>query len=204
MKVTDWQPRLDEKAISRLQVGNHALARELLPAIWSEALELCHPQTWILSLEPGTFFRRLSPFAGQSKAVCRLLADATEVWLLAATIGQELECRARSLLHQRESFHGYILDRLGSFLIEDIINHLDISIEQHCRQRGLSTTRRYSPGYRDFPLEAQSLFLKLAVDDLSCLIVDSNHILKPEKSITALKGCIPLRRLNPAPGSSEV
>lgn len=193
MQITGWQPRLDDKVISWLQIGDHPQARELLPAIWGEALELCRPETWVLALDRETFFDRLSPFAGQSNAVCRLLADATEVWLLAATIGPELEGRARSLLHQRESFHGYILDRLGSFLIEDIINHLDTGIAQHCRQRGMSTTRRYSPGYRDFPLEAQKLFVELAGDDLPCLCVESNNILKPEKSITALKGCAPVR-----------
>lgn len=193
MQMTGWQPRLDDKVISWLQVGDHPRARELLPAIWGEALELCRPETWVLALDRETFFDRLSPYAGQSKAVCRLLDNATEVWLLAATIGPGLECRARSLLHQRESFHGYILDRLGSFLVEDVINHLDTGIAQHCRQRGMSTTRRYSPGYRDFPLEAQKPFVELAGDDLSCLRVDSNHILKPEKSITALKGCSPVR-----------
>jgi hypothetical protein len=189
MKITSWQPRLDAKVITWLQVGNHPRAKELLPTIWNEALELCHPETWVHPFKREAFFQHLSPYAEQSKTVCRLLADAAEVFLLVATIGEELECRARSLLTQRESFHGYILDRLGSFLIEDIITYLDNSIEQQCRQRGMSTTRRYSPGYRDFSIEAQYLFVELAGDNISCLHVDSNHILKPEKSITALKGC---------------
>lgn len=189
IKVTGWQPCLDERVISWLQVGNHAQARELLPAIWREALELCRPETWARALDRETFFERLSPYAGQSKTVCRLLADSTEVWLLVATIGEALECRARALLHQRESFHGYILDRLGSYLVEDIITHLDDYIEQQCKQRGMSTTRRYSPGYRDFSLESQHRFVELAGNDISCLRVDANHLLKPEKSITALKGC---------------
>lgn len=178
--------------ITWLQVGNHSLAKELLPAIWDEALKLCQPETWVHPLKREAFFQHFSPYAEQSKAVCRLLADADEVFLLVATIGEELECRARSLLNQRESFHGYILDRLGSFLIDDIITHLDNCIEQQCKQRGMSTTRRYSPGYRDFSLEAQHLFVELAGNNISCLHVDSNHILKPEKSITALKGCTPV------------
>jgi hypothetical protein len=106
-------------------------------------------------------------------------------------IGEELEFQVHSLLQQRESFHGYILDKLGFFLIEDTITHLDDSIEQYYKQKGMLTTRRYSPGYRDFSLEAQHLFVELASHDISCLLVNSNHILKPEKSITALKGCGP-------------
>lgn len=191
MTIIDWQPRLDEKLVSWLQIGDHALAREMLPAIWDEAMELCHPETWVCSLKRETFFRRLSLYAGKSMAVCRLLDSTTEVRLFAATIGEELECRVHVLLQQRESFHGYILDRLGSFLIEDIITHLDDFIEQDCKQKGIVTTRRYSPGYRDFSLEAQHLFVELASEDISCLQLNANHILKPEKSITALKGCGP-------------
>ena|GEM_PF-1213788 len=188
LKIDKWHPCLDEKLITWLQIENNLPAKALLPAIWQEALELIQPHTWTCRLEREDFFERFSPHARQSKVVCRLLEEATGVWLLVATIGEGLESRARSLLQQRESFHGYILDRLGSFLVEDIISTLDASVGNHCQQQGGQTTRRYSPGYRDFSLAAQQIFVDMACSDIPYLQVNSGHILKPEKSVTAIKG----------------
>lgn len=193
MKVPDWVvPPLDGKVTSWLQLETGTRAGDLLPAIWEEALELCRPTMWVLAMEHEEFFQKLSRYTGESKALVRLLTGCTDVWLMAATIGEGIECRARALLRRRESFHGYILDRIGSFMIEDLITHLDRAIEEQYRPQGISTTRRYSPGYRDFSLEAQQLFADLIGTDTSFFRVNANHLLTPEKSITALKGGGPL------------
>ena len=189
MKMDTWHPSLDDKCLSWLQIENHEEARALLPAIWQEAVQLCRPMTWVDHMEREEFFSEFAPHAGKSTTIVRLLAEVDEVWLLVATIGEELEKRTRSLLMQREIFHSYILDRLGSYLVEDLITHLDNSIAAHCRQRQRTTTRRYSPGYRDFSLAVQQRFVELAGNTIPCLQLSSNFILKPVKSVTAVKGC---------------
>lgn len=190
MTVPPWMPPpIDGKVASWLQLDVDTRGWELLPTIWDEALELCRPTTWVRTMKCEPFFLELFRYTGESNAVNRLLTGCTDVWLMAATIGEGLECQARALLHRRESFRGYILDRIGSFLIEDLITHLDYAIEEQYRQQGLSTTRRYSPGYRDFSLKAQQLFADLIGTDASLFKVNANHLLTPEKSITALKGC---------------
>lgn len=193
MTLPNWMPPpLGGKVTSWLQLEAGTRAGELLPAIWDEALELCRPTVWVLAMKHEEFFQRLSRYTGESHALVRLLTGCTDIRLMAATIGEGIECRARALLRRRESFHGYILDRIGSFLIEDLISHLDYAIEEQCRMQDISTTRRYSPGYRDFSLEAQRLFADL-ISDVPLFKVNANHLLSPEKSVTAVKGCAPLR-----------
>ena len=191
IEAPDWvPPPLDDRALSWLQVDAGTTAGKLLPAIREEALGLCRPAARAVWIKRGVFLRLLAASAGESRAVGRLLDGCDGVWLM-ATIGDGIEGRARNLLRRRESFHGYILDRLGSFWIEALIDDLDAAVETHCEASGLSATRRYSPGYRDFGLEAQPILVRLMGDD-AFLEVTAGLLLTPEKSITAVKGCRPL------------
>jgi len=104
------------------------------------------------------------------------------------TLGTRLEKQVKSDFSLKHTFKGYILDRMGSYLVESAIRSLDKEITNECDKRQQTCTIRYSPGYQDFPLECQSIFVQLFQQKLPFLEIKPNFQLLPEKTITAIKG----------------
>jgi hypothetical protein len=186
--VTRKTAPFPERLAKYLQLGSHETARREARLLWEEALGLINPSAWKTLLTVDAFYAVFHPYAQSSESIQKLLEDVCHVWLFAATIGDELTRRSREYLAQREAFRGYILDRMGSFLVEEQIRRIDNSIMEQCAEKGLKTTRRYSPGYRDFPLEAQSVFHELIKDEFPDLKLSRGGLLLPEKTVTAIKG----------------
>jgi hypothetical protein len=191
--VTQSRPALHKEVLKYLQVTGHALAEQQAQALWDEAQTLLDIATWQDRLSAEEFWPRFAPHAEASQALRRLLEGCSQVVLLAATLGGRLEERVRTYSLQGEAFSAYILDRLGSYLVEQRMRGLDRQVRQRAQDEGLAATRRYSPGYQDFSLEAQAVFLDLAGGALPCLRLSPSGLLQPEKTITALKGLHPPR-----------
>lgn len=171
-----------------LQAPTEGKAVGLLEELYCEALELTQAITWSRSLSSPEFFESFAPYAGQSSALTSLLAGAHEVWLLAATIGPDLEHKSREYFEGRETFRGYMLDRMGSYLVEQQIRALDHEISQKCLKAGCQCTHRFSPGYGDFSIEAQTIFARLLEQAMPALRLSSACIFFPQKTVTAVKG----------------
>ena len=122
--------------------------------VWSEALALARPATWRVEMHREDFLARFHPFAQASLHLGRVLEGCPRVWLLAATIGPDLEERVAAYFAHDRPFAGYVLDRAGTLLVERAMRGL-------IRQCGPGLTRRYSPGYKDFALEAQRPLLEM-------------------------------------------
>ncbi len=185
-KVTTFPERLSKY----LQLGNHEAVNREARLLWEEALGLIKVARWRSLLTIDEFYTVLHPYAQSSRSIQKLLQGAREVWLFASTLGDHLERRSREYLAQRETFRAYILDRMGSFLVEEEIRGIDGLIAGECTKRGLKTTRRYSPGYLDFSLEAQVVLVKLASEVMPELKLTDDFLLLPEKSVTAIKGVL--------------
>lgn len=186
-----WQPPpWDRRVMRYLQVEGHQQARELAMDLWQEALQLIEIKAWYRVVPCGDFERFFNLHSSPSQAVTRLLAGATLVALIAVSLGPVLENRARAAMAGGEVFRGYMLDRMGSLLAESRMSHLAHAVKQALAGQRLRTTRRYSPGYKDFGLEAQRVFVQLAGNYLSLDLGPGNQLL-PEKSITAIMGASP-------------
>lgn len=190
MPMAQGSPPLPTKVLRFLKVEKGSRAMEATVALWNESHQLIKVCRWSVLVPVDEFFARFHPYAGESMAVDRLLAGARQVWLMAVTIGDALERRSREYFAQNQTFCGFILDRMGSFLVEDEIRKLDEKITRECERKGGSVTRRYSPGYQDFSLEAQRVFIEMIGSNMPGLKLTSGCLMKPEKTITALKGVI--------------
>lgn len=133
-------------------------------ALWAEAQGLAQPAMWRAGLGLEDFLRRFHPHARSSAHLMRVLDGCPRVWLLIATIGPALEARSAACFASGQAFAGYVLDRMGTFLVEramrDLVRDLAGDLARDL-PRGRRLTRRYSPGYKDFALEAQAAFLEL-------------------------------------------
>lgn len=160
-------------------------------SVWREAHELIVVEKKSIVLPIRDFFRGFHPHAARSQAICALMEGAQQVCLMMATLGAELESRSRRYLEEKAVFRGYLLDRMGSYLAEKEMRELDGEITEAYRREGKTTTKRYSPGYRDFSMEAQKVFFDLFGPMIPGLSLLPGFLLKPEKTITAVKGVLP-------------
>ncbi|MBU1196399.1 MAG: hypothetical protein KKE62_12170 [Proteobacteria bacterium] len=171
-----------------LGAGQDALSARLIPELWHKAISVSQIQTFEQEISIEGFYSIFNPFAKQSQAVNRLLAGCHSVVLLIATLGPDLEKTSKIHLDQHQLFPAYVLDRMGSFIVESAMRNLNQQISRLYKKKGESCTIRYSPGYQDFDLACQKIFVRLAQAELPVLIIEPNGCLKPEKTITAIKG----------------
>ncbi|WP_243361196.1 hypothetical protein [Fundidesulfovibrio terrae] len=170
----------------RVEPGSNAW-QEALP-LWEEAQTLAQTRTWQATLPVREFYQAFAPQAEQSADLTRTLSGCDRVELLAATIGEALEARGREYFSGGRPFAGFMLDRMGSFLAEAAMRGLHARVRARHAATGERVTRRYSPGYGDFSLEAQGHFQRLMGDSLPGLTLLPSFLFIPEKTVTAVCG----------------
>jgi len=182
--------KITPRMLKYLKVPQDNQTMETISLLLEESLTLIDIKKWFNRVPVDEFYETFSPYARESQSITKLLREAEKVWLIAVSLGENLEFRSRGYFRNNEVFRGYILDRLGSFLIEEEVKKIDRTISQECQRDNLTTTQRYSPGYGDFSIKAQQIFFNLAKDYIYGLRISSGSILFPEKTVTVIKGVI--------------
>ncbi len=123
----------------------------------------------------------------QSKDLKRLFAHCRKAYLLAATLGQEVE-RCISLKQKLDMFEALVLDTCASVLVDKICDDWEKDIQQELKS-GEFLTMRFSPGYGDVSLECQGELLTILNTKRRIgLTLTQANMLFPTKSITAFIG----------------
>jgi cobalamin-dependent methionine synthase I len=183
--------RLPAKLARYLRVAPGSEAFDQAAPVWAEAVALAAPAAWSARLPMADFLNAFAPNAAGSRDLSRTLAGCGEVVLMAATIGAALEGRAQEHFAAGRAFAGYMLDRMGSWLVEARMRALHAGVRTEAKAAGLNATRRYSPGYGDFALDAQAQFIRLMECAPPELTLTQGFILHPRKSVTAVCGLAP-------------
>lgn len=168
--------RMDEKTQVLIQ-ENLDFAQRLLKPKAVLALENIEVKGGEVLFESG--------FRIASHDIADLLKDCHAAYGIAITIGAALEKKRDDLAAKKEVFKALILDSAGSVAAEECI-------ETACRQMEKENegrlTRRFSCGYGDWHLDGQEDFLNwLGAKSIGIHLSDA-HIMRPEKSISALIG----------------
>jgi hypothetical protein len=132
----------------------------------------------VIELEDGKRFS-----AGR---ISGYIKGAGAIVIFLVTIGDGIESAASSLTKGKEPLEGYLLDRIGSFAVESLAESVEKKIRRDHARTGKSVSRRYSPGYCDWPIEEQHILAKIL--DFSKIGVSLNEscMMKPKKSISAI------------------
>lgn len=116
------------------------------------------------------------------------LSGCRKAVLLAATLG----IGADNLIRKYTSIdltQALIIEACASQLIEEVCDRVEARIRSAAAEIGLTVTRRYSPGYGDFPLTTQpELLAALDAERKIGLTCSESLILIPRKSVTAVIG----------------
>ncbi len=120
--------------------------------------------------------------------IAALLQTSHSCLLFALTLGRGADQLLQRLQIQNLS-RAVVLDACASSMIECLCQDMDKAFRQQYQAQGAFLTTRFSPGYGDLPLHTQSALCALLETPKTIgLTAARNHLLNPNKSITAIVG----------------
>lgn len=118
-----------------------------------------------------------------SVSLSRVLRDCNYAYILAVTLGIDVD-RLISKSYITNKSDAIVIDAIASAIAEALADYVNAII---CKD--LTTTKRFSPGYADFPLEFQKcLSEKLNLLNSIGISLTDSLMMIPRKSITAVIG----------------
>lgn len=124
----------------------------------------------------------------EGEDICAHLEGAKEAAVMAVTLGARSEMELQRL-SATDPLEAVVFDAACSSLVEVVADAWEDRIVHEALERGLVTNWRYSPGYGDFPLDAQPAIVRaLRADTALGLTVTDSCFLVPSKSVTAVIG----------------
>lgn len=132
-----------------------------------------------------------SPLKLTGTSIRSHLAAATAVAVLAVTIGPALEQQVTQCFNKGEYTGGLLLDAAGTVAVETTADQLNELICQQTAAQGLTTLRRFSPGYGDWNITVQPDILSLSLGQSIGITTTESCMLLPRKSVTAIIGLKP-------------
>ncbi|MBN2205946.1 MAG: hypothetical protein JW742_00955 [Candidatus Aminicenantes bacterium] len=175
VKRTAFELVLDERKILT-RIGHKGPARSVRPSL---ALAVREERERAFRLvEPAAIWRVLE--AGETNGH-PVFAGATRVAFAVCTIGPRLEEAVAGLIGT-DVLRGLILDALGSQAVSEISREIVRDMEGRARAMGLTPSRRFAPGYRSWPVEAQAFLFKCLPGDLIGVRLTDSYMMVPRKS----------------------
>ena len=127
-------------------------------------------------------------FEIKSKDIANLLANCHLAYGFAVTIGPALEEKRNEYINEKETSRALMLDAIGSVAAEELAEITNQQIKTEAELVGSLTTMRFSPGYGNWPLNAQKDFLTwIGAQAIGIKLTPSFQML-PEKSVSAILG----------------
>ena len=123
-----------------------------------------------------------------SKALAKNLCGCSEIILFAATIGIEID-RIIDKNSRLSPSSAVIYQAAGAAAIEEWCDVLCEQLRKEYEMQGKFLKPRFSPGYGDFPLEAQKdIFSVLDCPRKAGISLTENYMMLPSKSVSAIIG----------------
>lgn len=136
-------------------------------------------------------FNRLiidSKFIIKSKNLFNLLANCSDIILMASTVGNKIISKRDYEIKYGNPVFSLILDATASEIADGLLDWLEKYLQVKLMRESKFLTRRFSPGYGDLDLSIQRKiynYLKLKKFGIK---INAKNILIPEKSVIAIAG----------------
>lgn len=179
--------------------GKTDFSAPLLSEACTQAQLLATPrgvwQVYAYDQDAHTIMSPSSPLTLTASSIIKHLEGATEVAVMAATIGIILEQEVSNLFSKNQYTLGLLLDAAGTAAVEMTCNAVCYVIAGQAARAGLTAGRRFSPGYGGWPIDVQPEILDLAAGASIDLSVTDTKMLVPRKSVTAIIGLHPYHQV---------
>ena len=118
--------------------------------------------------------------------IAQYIKDSSDIVIFLVTIGDEIEKIAGELTSGKEPLQGYLLDRIGSFAVESLAGSIEKKLRKDYSGLKKSVSKRYSPGYCDWPIEEQRILAKILDFSKIGVTLNESCMMQPKKSISAI------------------
>ena len=118
--------------------------------------------------------------------IAQYIKGSSDIVIFLVTIGDEIENIAGELTSGKDPLQGYLLDRIGSFAVESLAESVEKKIRRDYLRIKKSVSRRYSPGYCDWPIEEQRMLAKSLDFSKIGISLTESCMMRPKKSISAV------------------
>jgi len=152
------------------------------------AKKLARPKV-ISSIKSSDILKELSP----GKKISAYIKGADRVCIFVATIGGRLETEASRLMGSGDHLRGYLLDRIGSFAVENTAEDFENSLRVKHAAKNASVSNRFSPGYCEWPTKEQKNLDKIVGFKKAGIKLTSNLMMIPKKSISGIMAIAPAK-----------
>lgn len=123
-----------------------------------------------------------------SHKICKLMEGAERIAIFICTAGQGFSDYSGKCNKEGDYLKGYIVDTLGSVLVEKSMDYIQSKLEEEMKKEGMGITNRYSPGYCNWAIDDQKqLFALLPPNDCTIFLSDS-CLMIPIKSVSGIIG----------------
>ncbi len=122
------------------------------------------------------------------KIIRNILRNSELYTFFAVTAGPEPERLAKSLIENSQFLEGYIVDMIGSGMVESVADQVHNHIKNLTQIRGQKATNRYSPGYCSWDVSEQQKLFSLLPDGCCGITLSDSSMMTPIKSISSIVG----------------
>lgn len=137
----------------------------------------------------------------RSFVIARLLEQCQQVATFLVTLGNELEKEATRLANKGLILESYVLDTIGSSMVENTAEHVEQEIGKIASAQGHCISRRFSPGYCDWSIRQQKEIFRMIDGDPLGVKLTAGFLMVPHKSISGVIGigpsCADIEAYNP-------
>jgi len=193
MVMIDWsavkKELLDKEGIGRIKDPHR---KGILLAFSGECLEtakkLARPKV-VSSIKSTDILKKLST----GKTISSYIKSADKICVFLITIGGLLEKEASRLMKNGDHLRGYLLDRIGSFAVENAAEDFEQALRAKYAAKDNSVSNRFSPGYCQWPTNEQKKLDKILPFKKAGIRLTGSFMMVPKKSISGIIGIGPAK-----------
>lgn len=116
---------------------------------------------------------------------------AESIAFFICTAGNKIGEYADDLMQKGDVMEGYIMDIIGSEMVEAAIDKMQNELEQILHKEGLYITSRYSPGYCGWDVSEQQKLFSLLPEKFCGVSLTTSSLMQPVKSVSGIIGIGP-------------
>ncbi len=122
------------------------------------------------------------------KIIVRQLKNVEKIAIVVGTAGNWVSNLSQKYTNDDNILEGYILDQIGSLIVEKTMDKIHKSLELDMFNNNLNVTKRISPGYCGWNVAEQSKLFALLPNYFCNISLTDSAFMKPTKSLSGIVG----------------
>jgi hypothetical protein len=122
------------------------------------------------------------------ETVAAQLTGSSAAAVFVCTAGEGISDMAREQLQGSDPVTGYVLDTIGSEMVERAMDLIQEDLGRTMQDTGMRITNRFSPGYCSWPVSDQQTLFSLIPRHTTGVRLTRSSLMQPVKSISGVLG----------------